>query len=151
MPWKRSTLGGLGESWVEAWPDSWGEQGVSYCVQGDGYMMAGNLLKKMKNGARAVVECGLEMLEVLKEINASHGSRLSLEQTTGVNTGNVVAGVLGYTTVAFDIWGDAVNCASRMESNSIPSVVQVCCCPPSHTDRALPTRGHWDDGQRGTG
>ena len=92
---------------------------------GDGYMMAGNLLKKTPHGARAVVECGLAMLKVLEEINGRHGAACALEQTTGVNTGHVVAGVLGYTTVAFDIWGDAVNCASRMESNSVPSVVQV--------------------------
>ena len=57
--------------------------------------MAGNLLKKTHNGARAVVECAMGMLDMLQEINASHGSKLSLEQTMGVNTGSVVAGVCG--------------------------------------------------------
>jgi len=93
---------------------------------GDAYMMAGNLLKKKSHcGAKAVVACGLEFLDILDNINAGRSAQLQLQQTTGVNTGNVVAGVLGYTSVAFDIWGDAVNVASRMESTGDASSVQV--------------------------
>uniref|UniRef100_A0A7S1IRM5 Guanylate cyclase domain-containing protein n=1 Tax=Eutreptiella gymnastica TaxID=73025 RepID=A0A7S1IRM5_9EUGL len=93
---------------------------------GDAYMMAANLLKKKAHcGAKAVVECGLEFLDILETLNTRQAAEFQLQQTTGVNTGNVVAGVLGYTSVAFDIWGDAVNIASRMESTGDASAVQV--------------------------
>jgi class 3 adenylate cyclase len=92
---------------------------------GDAYMMGGNLLKQTPNAALLVVECGLEMLDILKEVNDQYNFDTPLQQSAGVNTGNVVAGVLGYTTVAFDIWGDAVNLASRMESTGHVGCVQV--------------------------
>eukprot|EP00667_Euglena_gracilis_P000072 EG_transcript_72 len=92
---------------------------------GDAYMMAGNLLRPEPDAARLAVECGLEMLALLEGVNQEWRLAPPLRQSCGVNTGNVVAGVLGYTTVAFDIWGDAVNVASRMESNGQVGAVQV--------------------------
>ena len=92
---------------------------------GDSYMMAGNLLKRMRNSPRRVVECALEMLQILDTQNEERPKEVQLEQTCGIHTGNVVAGVLGYTTVAFDIWGAAVNQASRMESTGKPGALQV--------------------------
>jgi class 3 adenylate cyclase len=63
------------------------------------------------------------MQAALDEFNAAHGTELSIR--IGINTGPVVAGVIGKKKFIYDLWGDAVNIASRMESSGVPGRVQV--------------------------
>eukprot|EP01012_Entosiphon_sulcatum_P039128 TRINITY_DN5124_c0_g1_i2.p1 TRINITY_DN5124_c0_g1~~TRINITY_DN5124_c0_g1_i2.p1 ORF type:complete len:2106 (+),score=315.53 TRINITY_DN5124_c0_g1_i2:53-6370(+) len=86
---------------------------------GDAYFLAGNLTKPLQNGALVVVEMAIRMFQAIR----SHPS--GLNQRVGINTGDVVAGVIGSSIVAFDVWGDAVNVASRMESTGEPGTIQV--------------------------
>jgi len=63
------------------------------------------------------------MFDAMKKLNAERNVSLSLR--IGLNTGPVVAGIIGTSKFIYDLWGDAVNVASRMQSNGIPNKVQV--------------------------
>ncbi len=90
---------------------------------GDAYMVAGGLPTPRPDHCESVVAFGLEMLHVVKRHTAWNGEPVRLR--VGVNTGSVVAGVIGRHKFIYDLWGDAVNTASRMESNGVADVVQV--------------------------
>ena len=93
---------------------------------GDAYMLVGNLLRHPSNVHFLCVEMGLKTYEVLEGINRGNkGSGRLLQQRCGVHTGTVVGGVLGHTTLAFDLWGLDVNYASQMESQGVPGRVQI--------------------------
>ena len=90
---------------------------------GDAYMVAGGLPIPQPDHCAAVVAFALDMLTAVKEYKAWHGEPVQLR--VGVNTGPVVAGVIGRHKFIYDLWGDAVNTASRMESNGLADVVVV--------------------------
>jgi class 3 adenylate cyclase/sensor domain CHASE-containing protein len=90
---------------------------------GDAYMVVGGLPEKRQDHAEAVARMALEMLAVLEKISRSRGQRL--EVRIGINTGPVVAGVIGTKKFLYDLWGDTVNTASRMESSGTPGCIQV--------------------------
>ena len=90
---------------------------------GDAYMVAGGLPIPRPDHCAAVVAFALDMLTAVKEYKAWHGEPVQLR--VGVNTGPVVAGVIGRHKFIYDLWGDAVNTASRMESNGLADVVVV--------------------------
>ncbi|MGA8596641.1 MAG: adenylate/guanylate cyclase domain-containing protein [Bryobacteraceae bacterium] len=90
---------------------------------GDCYMAATNLPTPRVQHIRAMVEMGLEMLRLLDDFNHQHGTEL--EVRIGINTGPVVAGVIGSIKYIYDLWGDTVNVASRMESTGVPGAIQV--------------------------
>ncbi len=90
---------------------------------GDAYMVAGGLPTPRPDHCESVVSFGLEMLYAVKRHTAWHGEPVRLR--IGINTGPVVAGVIGRRKFIYDLWGDAVNTASRMESNGVADVIQV--------------------------
>jgi adenylate cyclase len=90
---------------------------------GDCYMAVCGVPEKRPDHAAALAEMALEMIECLKRFNQSRGTSLQLR--IGLNTGPVVAGVIGRSKFIYDLWGDTVNTASRMESTGLPGRVQV--------------------------
>ncbi|WP_017303473.1 adenylate/guanylate cyclase domain-containing protein [Spirulina subsalsa] len=89
---------------------------------GDSYMVVGGLPTPRPDHAEAIAEMALAMQKSLHQIDCSHGP---LEMRIGINTGNVVAGVIGKKKFIYDLWGDAVNVASRMESHGVVGKIQV--------------------------
>ncbi|WP_446392894.1 adenylate/guanylate cyclase domain-containing protein [Coleofasciculus sp. E1-EBD-02] len=90
---------------------------------GDAYMVVGGLPTPQSNHVDAIAQMALDMQQSLEQINTSTGKNFRLR--IGINTGVVIAGVIGTTKFSYDIWGDAVNIASRMESRGQPDKIQV--------------------------
>jgi adenylate cyclase len=90
---------------------------------GDCYMAVGGVPERRDDHCAAVASMALDMIRELEAFNAAHGHALRLR--IGINTGEVVAGVIGRKKFIYDLWGDAVNMASRMESHGEPSRIQV--------------------------
>jgi class 3 adenylate cyclase len=90
---------------------------------GDAYFAAAGVPEAKSDHAERVVELALGMRRALQRYNSRADD--SLEIRIGINTGPVVAGVIGTTKFAYDLWGDAVNVASRMESTGVPGRIQV--------------------------
>jgi len=90
---------------------------------GDGYMVAGGLPETCKDHAVAVAEMALAMLSAVED--ARHAVGRPLQLRIGLHTGELVAGVIGTRKLAYDVWGDAVNTAKRMESGGLPGRVHV--------------------------
>jgi class 3 adenylate cyclase len=89
---------------------------------GDAYMVVGGL-NGGKDHALALAELALDMLERIQELSAHYKEDFSVR--IGINTGPVVGGVIGKKKFIYDVWGDTVNIASRMESTGSPGAVQV--------------------------
>ncbi len=90
---------------------------------GDCYMAVCGVPEQRPDHATALADLALEMIEHLKQFNRTRGTALRLR--IGLNTGPVVAGVIGRSKFIYDLWGDTVNTASRMESTGLPDRVQV--------------------------
>jgi class 3 adenylate cyclase len=91
---------------------------------GDGYMVTGGIVEVSPERAVAVAEMALSMLDATNA--ASSGLDAKLQLRIGIHTGGpVIAGVLGTHKIAYDVWGDAVNTAKRMETYSLPGHVHV--------------------------
>ena len=90
---------------------------------GDEYMAASGLPMPRADHAEAMAEMALDMLAVIERFNAkrNRGVRIRI----GMNCGPVTAGIIGTKKFAYDLWGDTVNIASRMESHGIANAVQV--------------------------
>ncbi|HEX7247255.1 MAG TPA: adenylate/guanylate cyclase domain-containing protein [Actinomycetota bacterium] len=101
---------------------------------GDAYMVAGGLPRPRHDHAEAVAAVGLAMLEEVAAIEARFGGG-SLSVRIGIDTGPVVAGVIGRRKFIYDMWGDTVNTASRMESHGVPGRVQVTARVASRLER----------------
>ena len=91
---------------------------------GDAYMVAGGLPTPRLDHAEAVATVALAMLDEVAEI-ASRTVDGPLSLRIGIDTGPAVAGVIGRSKFIYDLWGDTVNTASRMESHGVPGRVQV--------------------------
>jgi adenylate cyclase len=90
----------------------------------------------------AVADMALEMLTAVQGLNCERGLNLSVR--IGMNTGPVVAGVIGRKRFAYDLWGSTVNLASRMQSSGLPNRIQL----PAATCELL--RGKYLFTERGT-
>src|SRR5689334_18140006 len=90
---------------------------------GDCYMVAAGVPTPREDHACALASMALDMLEAMR----SHDeiAHLGLELRIGINSGPVVAGVIGRKRFLYDLWGDAVNTASRMESYGTPGRIQI--------------------------
>jgi class 3 adenylate cyclase len=96
---------------------------------GDAYMACTGLPVERADHARVIADLALDMRQAMAGFNADHG--LQLDVRIGVNSGPVVAGVIGLRKFIYDLWGDTVNVASRMESHGKPGAIQI-----SETTRA---------------
>jgi class 3 adenylate cyclase len=90
---------------------------------GDAYMVCGGIPITRSDHAEAVCEMAIRMRECVDNLAEEMGSELRVR--IGVHTGPVVAGVIGKKKFIYDVWGDTVNTASRMESHGLPSAIQV--------------------------
>lgn len=90
---------------------------------GDAFMAAGGLRGEGTAGAVAVGGLALDMMALQKSYPPLGARRLRLR--VGIHTGPAIAGVIGDTRIAYDLWGDAVNVASRMESHGVPGHIHV--------------------------
>ncbi len=90
---------------------------------GDAYMVAGGLPGTPEQHADAMVALALDMQEAIAQIRQITGKNLYLR--IGIHTGPVVAGVIGLKKLSYDLWGDTVNIASRMESQGIVGGIQM--------------------------
>jgi adenylate cyclase len=90
---------------------------------GDAYMVVGGLPMPRDDHDVAIARMALDMQQAIRNFNTRNHQDLSLR--IGINIGPVVAGVIGLTKFIYDLWGDTVNVASRMESSSIPGQIQV--------------------------
>ena len=86
-------------------------------------MAVAGLPQIQPNHAELIIAFATRMQEEIQDFNKLQNSNLSMR--IGINTGEVVAGVIGEHKFIYDLWGDAVNTASRMESSGLPGKIQV--------------------------
>ena len=90
---------------------------------GDAYMVAGGLPEPRADHAERVALLALDILACCRQISADYGERVDVR--IGLETGPVVAGVIGFNKLLYDVWGDTVNTAARMESHGVAGRIQV--------------------------
>jgi class 3 adenylate cyclase len=90
---------------------------------GDAYMVVGGLPTARPDHAEAIASMALDMQAYMQDMENIFGEALQIR--IGINTGSVIAGVIGIKKFIYDLWGDAVNVASRMESHGKPGYIQV--------------------------
>ncbi|MBP0019332.1 MAG: HAMP domain-containing protein [Cyanobacteria bacterium SBLK] len=90
---------------------------------GDAYMIASGLPIPREDHAEAMAEMALAMHKTMQSFQRHNGE--SFQMRIGINTGAAVAGAIGQKKFIYDLWGDAVNVASRMESLGKPAAIQV--------------------------
>ena len=90
---------------------------------GDAYMLAGGLLAPCSDHPEAVADMALAMRDALNAASDRIGEQLQLR--IGIHTGPVVSGIIGTHKFIFDVWGDTVNTASRMESHGKPNEINI--------------------------
>ena len=101
-----------------------GELGIEKIKMiGDAYMVVAGVPEQRADHAELVAEMALSMVESLERLNAS--SETALQIRIGIHSGPVVAGIIGTHRFLYDVWGDTVNVASRLESHGVPSEIQV--------------------------
>ena len=90
---------------------------------GDGYMVVSGVPSPRPDHAHALVDAALEMLAFVRDWSSPHAGRI--RHRIGINSGAIMAGVIGRAKFSYDVWGDPVNVASRMESAGLPDCIQI--------------------------
>lgn len=90
---------------------------------GDNYMCAAGVPVPRPDHAKVLARMALEMREYVRDCPPRNGKRLNFR--IGINSGPLVAGVIGTKKFVYDLWGDPVNVAARMESHSMPGKIQI--------------------------
>jgi adenylate cyclase len=90
---------------------------------GDAYMVVGGLPTPRPDHAEAIAEMAIDMQNAIAEFRGNDNEPFSIR--IGIHTGPVVAGVIGTKKFVYDLWGDTVNTASRMETQGLPGSIQV--------------------------
>ncbi|MEE3372737.1 MAG: adenylate/guanylate cyclase domain-containing protein [Planctomycetota bacterium] len=90
---------------------------------GDAYMVAAGVPVKVEDHAPRAVALAVEMQKAVRRFSATRGVPLDIR--IGVSTGPVVAGVIGVNKFHYDLWGDTVNTAARMESHGVPGAIHI--------------------------
>jgi len=90
---------------------------------GDSYMVVGGIPDHFDYHAEAIANMALDMKAILKQYRTSEGNAISMR--FGINTGPVRVGIIGTRKFSYDLWGDTVNIASRMESHGRPNQIHV--------------------------
>ncbi len=102
---------------------------------GDAYMAAAGLPVPVADHAVRAAHMALDMIEAMDRFNEHSGYKLKVR--IGIDTGAVVAGVIGKRKFLYDLWGDTVNTASRMESHGVAGRIQVTDCHPAAVGRTV--------------
>ena len=90
---------------------------------GDAYMVVGGIPQPRADHAAAITRMGLDMQDAIASYATRTGSDLTIR--IGIHSGSIVAGVIGENKFIYDLWGDTVNTASRMESAGVAGRVHV--------------------------
>ena len=90
---------------------------------GDAYMVAAGIPDQRADHAAVILRMAIDMIRVTEKISKDLGQELQIR--VGINSGPVTAGVIGKRKFIYDLWGDSVNIASRMESHGVPGRIQV--------------------------
>jgi adenylate cyclase len=135
-----ATLQGL----IEAWEEMALQHGVEKIKTiGDAFMAAAGLLVPTRNPVLSCLRFGLDMIAACRALSAGWDLRV------GIHAGPVVAGVIGRRQYLFDLWGDTVNTAARMESHGLAGAItlseaawrQVANCCRGESRGLLPIKG----------
>ena len=90
---------------------------------GDAYMVAGGIPEERPGHVHAVADMALGMIDAVLDTGKRFGE--TLEARIGIHSGEVVAGLIGQHRSLYDVWGDTVNTASRLESSGLPSRIHI--------------------------
>ena len=90
---------------------------------GDSYMIGGGFPIETEDHAVSIVKAAIDMLEIVKERNSN--SKYEWKMRAGAHSGNIVAGVVGKIKYSYDVWGNTVNLASKMERLSMPGKINI--------------------------
>lgn len=102
---------------------------------GDAYMVVAGLPTSRDDHAHAIARLALAMVAATKDVSRETGEALQIR--IGIHSGAVVAGVIGQKKFAYDIWGDTVNVAARMESHGEPGRIQISADTASYLGKAF--------------
>lgn len=90
---------------------------------GDAYMVAGGLPIPRKDHAEAIADMALDIMGMIGQFKRQSGEAFSMR--IGIHSGPVIAGIIGKKKFSYDLWGDTVNTASRMESHGVEDKIQA--------------------------
>lgn len=116
---------------------------------GDAYMVAAGVPEPNNNHALILTALALDMLKTTAEINQEYNEPLDLR--IGINTGPLVAGVMGKHKFVYDLWGDTVNVAQRMEAHGVVGKVHVSDCTFNHICKKYDVAPRGDISVKGKG